>query len=61
MLYRSGLSPGAATARIKAELGAHPLVARLVEFVEGSKRGIIPGRREQEPTREASESEERVW
>ena len=28
---------------MKAELGGHPLVARLVEFIEGSKRGVIPG------------------
>ena len=61
ILYRSGLSPAAAIARIKTELGADPLVARLVEFVETSKRGIIPGRREQESTREETESEERVW
>ena len=61
ILYRSGLSPGAAIARIKAELSGHPLVARLVEFVEASKRGIIPGRREQDSTREEAESEERVW
>src|SRR5216684_2686480 len=42
LLYRSGLAPGAATARIKAELGEHPLVGRLVEFIEGSRRGIVP-------------------
>ena len=61
ILYRSGLSPGAAIARIKADLGGHPLVARLVEFVEGSKRGIIPGRRDENSIREEAESEERVW
>jgi UDP-N-acetylglucosamine acyltransferase len=43
LLYRSGMAPGAATERVKQELGGHPLVARLVEFVEGSKRGVIPG------------------
>jgi UDP-N-acetylglucosamine acyltransferase len=43
LLYRSGLAPGAAVRRVKEELGEHPLVARLVEFVEGSKRGIVPG------------------
>jgi UDP-N-acetylglucosamine acyltransferase len=44
ILYRSGLAPGAAVARLKTERGGHPLVARLVEFIEGSKRGILPGR-----------------
>ena len=43
LLYRSGLAPGAAVKRVRAELGGHPLVARLVEFVETSKRGVIPG------------------
>lgn len=61
LLYRSGLAPGAALARIKAELGGDPLVARLVEFVESSKRGIIHGRRDDEANREEAESEERVW
>jgi UDP-N-acetylglucosamine acyltransferase len=42
LLYRSGMAPGAAIKRVKQELGGHPLVARLVEFVEGSKRGVIP-------------------
>lgn len=51
LLYRSGMAPGAAVKRLKAELGGHPLVARLVEFVEGSKRGIVPaaGRADREP------------
>jgi UDP-N-acetylglucosamine acyltransferase len=40
LLYRSRLAPGAAVARIKAELGDHPLIARLVTFVESSTRGI---------------------
>jgi UDP-N-acetylglucosamine acyltransferase len=43
LLYRSGMAPGAAIKHVKQELGGHPLVARLVEFVEGSKRGVIPG------------------
>lgn len=42
LLYRSGMAPGAAVKRVKEELGAHPLVARLVEFVENSRRGIVP-------------------
>ena len=32
----------AAVKRVRAELGGHPLVARLVEFVETSKRGVVP-------------------
>jgi UDP-N-acetylglucosamine acyltransferase len=43
ILYRSGLPPGAALKQIRAELGGHPLVARLAEFVESAKRGIIGG------------------
>jgi UDP-N-acetylglucosamine acyltransferase len=61
ILYRSGLAPGAATARIKTELGEHPLVARLVEFIEGSRRGIVRAGREAEGADEDAEGEERVW
>jgi UDP-N-acetylglucosamine acyltransferase len=43
LLYRSGMAPGAAVKRVKEEMGDHPLVARLVEFVETSKRGVVPG------------------
>ena len=43
ILYRSGQAPGAAAAQIKTELGDHPLVARLVEFIEASRRGIVGG------------------
>jgi UDP-N-acetylglucosamine acyltransferase len=42
ILYRSGQAPGVAIKQVKVELGDHPLVARLVEFVEQSKRGIVP-------------------
>lgn len=61
ILYRAGLAPAAAIARIKEELGADPLVAKLVEFVEGSKRGIVQGRPAQDAKLEEAESEERVW
>jgi UDP-N-acetylglucosamine acyltransferase len=61
ILYRSGLGPASATARIKADLGGHPLVARLVEFIEGSRRGIVPAVREEDATGADAESEERVW
>ena len=61
ILYRSGLAPATAAARVKAELGGHPLVARLVEFIEGSKRGIVPGSGETNAADEDAESEERGW
>jgi UDP-N-acetylglucosamine acyltransferase len=61
ILYRSGLAPAAAAARVKAELGGHPLVARLVGFLEDSKRGIIPGPDSTNAAFEDAESEERVW
>jgi UDP-N-acetylglucosamine acyltransferase len=61
ILYRSGLSPGAASARVRAELGGHALVARLLEFIEGSRRGIVPGAWEPEASPDDAESEERVW
>jgi len=43
VLYRSGLAAGAAAARLKAELGDRPLVATILEFIEASRRGIVPG------------------
>lgn len=42
ILYRSGLATTAATARLKAELGDQPVIARILEFIEGSRRGIVP-------------------
>lgn len=42
LLYRSGQAPGLAIKRVRAELGDHPLVGRLVEFVEASRLGIVP-------------------
>lgn len=63
VLYRSGLTPAAAAARLRGEMGGDPLVARLVEFVERSKRGIVPAaerrRRGVSPGSDA-ESEEAV-
>jgi UDP-N-acetylglucosamine acyltransferase len=41
VLYRSGLAPGPAITQIKTELGDHPLVARLVEFADSSRLGIV--------------------
>ena len=40
ILYRSGLAPHAALERIRRELPAAAPVTRLVEFIEGSRRGI---------------------
>jgi len=61
ILYRSGLAPATAIARIKTELGGDPLVAKLVAFVEGSRRGIVPGGRSAKSGHDDTESEERVW
>ncbi len=61
ILYRSGLAPATAVARLRAELGGHPLVARLADFIEDSKRGIVPGQEEADSTSHDAESEERVW
>jgi UDP-N-acetylglucosamine acyltransferase len=61
LLYRSGLAPATAIARIKTELGSDPMVAKLVAFVEGSKRGIVPGGRTTESGRDDAANEERVW
>ena len=60
ILYRSGLSPGAAVERLRTEMGGLPLAARMAEFVAASRLGIVaPSRRR----REAAEapSEEPVW
>ena len=61
ILYRSGLAPAAAAARLKAELGGHPLVARLVDFIEDSKRGIVAAPPPTNAPVENAESGERVW
>jgi UDP-N-acetylglucosamine acyltransferase len=55
ILYRSGLAPSSAMGRIKSELGDHPLVARLVSFIEDSRRGIV--RAGDAPEEAADESE----
>jgi len=61
ILYRSGLAPAAAAARLTAELGGHPLVARLVDFIGHSKRGIILAPPPANAPMEDAESEQRVW
>jgi UDP-N-acetylglucosamine acyltransferase len=57
ILYRSGLAPSSAMARVKSELGDHPLVARLVSFIEGSRRGIVRAGIEGAPDEAADEQE----
>lgn len=46
ILYRSGLSPRRAMEHIRDEVPSSPFVNRLIEFIEGSKRGICGGSRE---------------
>ncbi|MGH7279293.1 MAG: acyl-ACP--UDP-N-acetylglucosamine O-acyltransferase [Candidatus Rokuibacteriota bacterium] len=46
LLYRRGLPPPAAIARIRAELPATGFVKQLTEFVEASRRGICPAAEE---------------
>jgi acyl-[acyl carrier protein]--UDP-N-acetylglucosamine O-acyltransferase len=57
LLYRSGRAPGAAIQQVRAELGGHPLVARLVQFVEMAKLGIVPGAPRRGAAAEALEGE----
>ena len=42
LLYRSGLMPAAALERVRTELPATEPVKRLVEFVEGARKGVCP-------------------
>jgi UDP-N-acetylglucosamine acyltransferase len=46
IFFRSGLAPGAALARARAELPAHPLVAQMIAFVEASRLGILSPHRQ---------------
>jgi UDP-N-acetylglucosamine acyltransferase len=43
ILYRSGLNVSQAVERIKQEVELAPEVQKVIEFIEKSKRGIIPG------------------
>ena len=60
VLYRSGLSPGAAVERLRAEMGGLPLAARLADFVSASRLGIVGTSRRRREAAEAP-SEEPVW
>jgi UDP-N-acetylglucosamine acyltransferase len=59
ILYRSGLAPATALGRIRAELGGHPLITRLVDFIEVSQRGIASGTRRRRAAADL-ESEESI-
>jgi UDP-N-acetylglucosamine acyltransferase len=61
ILYRSGLAPGAAIGRIKADLPPNPLITRLVEFVETSKLGIVGAHRPAAGSELAETEEERIF
>lgn len=43
ILFWSGLNTSDALVRLKAEMGGKEEIARLVRFVEGTKRGLTPG------------------
>ena len=43
ILFWSGLTITAAAARLKAEMGGREDVARILKFIEKSKRGLTPG------------------
>jgi UDP-N-acetylglucosamine acyltransferase len=60
ILYRSGLSPGAAVERLRTEMGGLPLAARMAEFVAASRLGIVAASRRRREATEAP-SEEPVW
>lgn len=44
LIYNSGLNVSQAVARIKAEVDQTEAVQKVLAFIAGSKRGIIPGR-----------------
>ncbi len=58
ILYRSGLAPRTAIGKIKAELGDDPLVARFVDFITASQRGIVPAPDDPLPETPDEEGEE---
>jgi UDP-N-acetylglucosamine acyltransferase len=60
LLYRSGLTPGVAVERLRSEQGDDPIVARFVDFIAQSKRGII-GARQRGEAAEPSDREESLF
>jgi UDP-N-acetylglucosamine acyltransferase len=48
ILYRSDLMLRPAIDRVTAELGEHPLVAEMLQFIRESKRGVMRSTREPE-------------
>ncbi len=61
ILYRSGLPPASAIRRIREELALTPFIARLVEFVEGTKLGIVGPHRPRSGSEVAETEEERIF
>jgi UDP-N-acetylglucosamine acyltransferase len=61
LLYRSGFSPPAAVGRIRAELAPTPFIARLVEFVETSRLGIVGPYRPAAGSEVPEAEEERIF
>jgi UDP-N-acetylglucosamine acyltransferase len=57
VLYRSGLKPGEALARLRAELGGEPLVGRMIDFIARSRRGIVGARQRGEAAEPADREE----
>ena len=61
ILYRSGVSPAAAVGRIRAELAPTSFIARLVEFVETSRLGIVGPHRPVAGSEVPEAEEERIF
>lgn len=61
IMFRSGLTPRSAVQRIRAELPLSPLVTRLVEFVETSRRGIVGPQTPGAGSELAEAEEERIF
>jgi UDP-N-acetylglucosamine acyltransferase len=62
ILYRSGLSSKSALERIRAEVPPLPLIARLIAFIETSRRGICgpPDSQDDEASRVSVSGEEEM-
>lgn len=61
ILYRSGLAPASAIQRIRAELELTPLMARLAEFVETTKLGIVSPHKPPAGSEVIETEEERIF
>jgi UDP-N-acetylglucosamine acyltransferase len=54
ILFRSGLLQRLAVERVRAELGSHAVVAEILEFIRGSKRGFVGGHHSTDTEAEAA-------